>query len=120
MDITSLDYHCLGELVTCILSLILCCNIVISFSFYEKRHRLFLYCGVASFFSTLFDIFAVVCITFYQNIPLWVGTSISTIFFIFLIMVPYSLCCYASDIAFAYKSSHASVDYLNGIIYLVY
>ena len=120
MDIASLDYHCLGELVTCILSLILCCNIIISFSFYEKRHRLFLYCGASSFFATLFDIFAVICITYYQNIPVWVGTTISTVFFLFLIMVPYSLCCYASDIAFTYKTSNVSIDYVNGIIYALY
>lgn len=120
MHYGSLDYYCLGEIITCILSLILCCNIFISFTFYDRRHRLFMYGGVSSFIATFVNVFAVYCITYYKILPLWFGTTVSTIYFLFLCMIPYVLCCYASDIAYAYREKNPLINYVNGIVYTIY
>lgn len=117
MDLSSLDYYILGEVVTCILSLILCCNIFVSFSIYDKRHRLFMYGGVSSFIATSFDVFAVICISNYSTVPIAVSTTISTIFFSFLLMIPMVLSNYALDIAASDKDETELFCSINGYIY---
>ena len=120
MHYGSLEYYCLGEIVTCILSLILCCNIFISFTFYDRRHRLFMYGGVSSFIATFVNVFAVYCISYYKILPLWLGTTASTVYFLFLCMIPYVLSSYASDIAHAYKEKTPVINSINGIVYTIY
>ena len=120
MHYGSLEYYCLGEIVTCILPLILCCNIFISFTFYDRRHRLFMYGGVSSFIATFVNVFAVYCISYYRILPLWLGTTASTVYCLFLCMIPYVLSSYASDIAHAYKEKTPVINSINGIVYTIY
>lgn len=120
MSFAALQYNIIGELITCVFALILCCNILVSFSLYDKRHRLFFYGGVSSFLAALFDIFAVICITNYKTVPIALSTTVSTIFFIFLIAIPYSLAVYANDVAFAYKKGKKYTYYLSGVVYAIY
>jgi len=120
MNFASLQYNIIGELITCVFSLILCCNIVISFSLYDRRHRLFLYGAVSSFLAAFFDILAVFCITNFDTIPIVISTCVSTIFFIFLIAIPFLLASYAADVAFAYKSTIKIAYSVSGIVYVVY
>lgn len=120
MNYGNLAYYILGEVITCILSLILCCNIFVSFSLCERRHRLFMYGGISSFIASFFDILAVYCITYYQQIPVGLCTSVSTIYFLFLCTIPFVLCCYASDIAYSYRHINPFINYINVAIYTVY
>lgn len=101
MEFLTLDYYILGEIVACVLSLILCINVFFNFSLLDKRKRIFGYAGLSTFLASLFDIFSVVCITYYDVIPLWIGTLCSTIYFLNLIAIPLFMACYAFNIAFA-------------------
>lgn len=116
MDIGNFSYYILGEVVTCILSAVLCVNILASFTPTEQRQRIFLLAGVSSFFATFFDVIAVFCITYYKTIPLWCGTISSSVFFIFLLMVPMALCSYAIDLSFSYNPKRFIFFNINGII----
>lgn len=120
MNFASLQYNVIGELITCVFSLILCFNIILSFSLYDRRHRLFLYGSIASFFAAFFDILAVICITNYTKYPVALSTFISTCFFVFLIAIPFLLASYASDVAFAYKSTIKVAYTFSGIVYAIY
>ena len=120
MNFVALQYNIIGEVITCVFALILCCNILVSFSLYDRRHRLFFYGGVASFLSAFFDIFAVICITNYKNFPIPLSTAVSTLFFIFLIAIPFFLASYANDVAFAYKKCKKYTYCLSGVVYGIY
>lgn len=116
MDIGNFNYYILGEVVTCILSAVLCVNILASFTPTEQRQRIFLLAGVSSFLSTLFDVLAIICITYYDTLPLVFCTISSTVFFAFLILVPMALSSYAVDLAFAYNPKRFILFNLNGIV----
>ena len=119
----NLDYIVLGELITCVLSFILFCNILVSFSFYDTRQRYFGFAVLSCFFSALFDTTSSICTTFYAEVPLWVGMLSSTLFYVFLIATPFFITCYAMEIAYVYKpqkrKSHIILCYVVFIIYLI-
>ena len=119
----NLDYIVLGELITCVLSFILFCNILISFSFYDTRQRYFGFAVLSCFFSAFFDTTSSICTTFYAELPLWLGMLSSTLFYIFLIATPFFICCYGIEIAYAYKPQkrkiHLILCYAVFLIYLV-
>ncbi len=79
-----------------------------------------MYGGIASFIASFFDILAVYCITYYQQIPVGLCTSVSTVYFLFLCTIPYILCCYASDIAYSFRQINPVINYINGAVYTVY
>lgn len=120
MDIGQLNYYILGEVVSCVLSLVLCGNILITFTPTERKQRLFLYAGIASFFGSLVDIFAVLCITYFNKIPLGLCTAVSTFFFIFLIFVPFALYFFTIEMCLEYKGNKRLYYIIGGIVYSVY
>ena len=115
-----LNYNCFGEIITCILSLILIFNVLMTFSIDSKRHRFFVWGSISSFVTAFCDIISVICITYYDKLPLWLDTLVTTIFFLFLCMVPYILCCYANTVAFAYSSTGKLIMIVNGVVYIIY
>ena len=120
MSFDVLNYNCFGEIITCILSLILIFNVLMTFSIDSKRHRFFVWGSISSFVAAFCDIISVICITYYDKLPLWLDTLITTIFFLFLCMVPYILCCYANSVAFAYSSTGKLIMIVNGVVYIIY
>lgn len=120
MDLGILDYYVLGEIVTCILSLILCFNIFMSFSFSDIKHRLFMYGGVSSFLASLFDVLSVYCITYYKSVSYIACVSTSTLYFLFLLVIPLVLADYVLNIV-GQKSWISKYGHLiNGIIYILW
>ena len=103
MYIWNLDYYVLGEVITCLLSFILCCSIFVSFSFYDKRQRIFGWAVVATFLSSLFDIASSFCVSYVEIVPTWIGTICSTLFYLSLCAVPFFISLYAVEISFAYR-----------------
>lgn len=120
MDFGNLQYHILGEVVACILSAILTVIILCSFSPYERKHRLFLYGGIASFGASLFNVLAVFCISFYQKVPIPVSSIISILFFANLLFLPLVLSDYAFEIACTYSGQQKIFCRINGIVYLIF
>ena len=84
MSFDVLSYNCFGEIITCILSLILIFNVLMTFSIDSRRHKFFLWGSVSSFAAAFCDIVSVICITYYDKIPLWLDTIVTTIFFLLL------------------------------------
>ena len=64
---------------------------------------MFGYAGLSTFLASFFDIGAVECITYYKKIPLYLGTTCSTIYFLNLIAIPFFMLCYALDIAYSFN-----------------
>ncbi|MBP5519608.1 MAG: EAL domain-containing protein [Treponema sp.] len=120
MEFGASNYYIIGELITCWVSLLLCVNIVLSFSLYDKRQRLFLYATGATFLAALFDIFSVFAITFYEDIPIPLCTLVSTIYFIFLIVCPYVMSEYALDIAAEHSKYKKVWSTISTSVYIIY
>lgn len=120
MDLSRLDYYILGEVVACVLSLVLCFNIFMSFSFSDIKHRLFMYGGVSSFIATLFDVFSVFCITYYKDISYDWCVASSTVFFLFLLGIPLVLADYVLNLV-SYKQKFSKIGYaINGVVYTIW
>lgn len=120
MDLANLQYHILGEIITCILSAVLCVNILSTFTPSERRQRIFLYASIATFFSTLVNIFSVICISYFQYIPLSLCYTCTTIYFLLIVSVPLIMADYAVEIAFSYKGNKTVINGINLIVYAVY
>ena len=84
MSLATLDYYILGEISVCIFAAVMCYNIFATFSPYERSHRFFLYSSISSFAASFFNIFSVICISYYEHVPIWVSTIVTTIHFLFL------------------------------------
>ncbi|MCR4742685.1 MAG: EAL domain-containing protein [Treponema sp.] len=115
----NLPYYVLGEVITCLLCLVLSVNILTSFSTSEYRHRLFLYADLSTFFAAFINIASVICIAYYKHLPLGVATGVSTLYFIFLLMPPLFLSSYALDMALPQSIKKIGII-LNYLIYTVY
>lgn len=120
MALERLDYFCLGEIFTCIFSLILTFNILMTYSIDNRKHRLFLYGSVSSFTAAFCDIISVFCISNYNKIPLWLGVTTTTIFFLLLCMIPLVLCTYTNHLAFSFSRAARRIFIANGAIYAIY
>ena len=120
MEFGAEHYYLLGEVVTCAMSLLLILNILLTFSRYDRRQRLFLYAAVATCLASAFDIASVFCISFYQRLPLWLCTLVSTFYFIFLMVCPWAISNYAVDIANSISKKIKIGFSINGSIYLFY
>lgn len=120
MAIELLDYFCLGEIFTCIFSLILTFNILMTYSFDDRKHRLFLYGSVSSFTAAFCDIISIFCISNYDKIPLWLGITVTTLFFLLLCMIPFVLCTYANNLAFSSSKTGRTLFVVHGAFYFIY
>lgn len=120
LDFFALPYHVLGEIITCVLSLIILVNIITSFSPYELRHRLFLYAGISTFFSAFSNVFAVICIGYYQTLSISLCTFVSTVYFVFLLLPPLYISLYVCDMALTYSPYRIIVQIFNVAIYVCY
>lgn len=120
MSFDVLNYNCFGEIITCILSLILIFNVLMTFSIDSKRHRFFVWGSISSFVAAFCDIISVICITYYDKLPLWLDTLVTTVFFLLLCMVPFILCCYANTVAFSYSSTGKAIMTINSFVYVLY
>ncbi|MCR4578880.1 MAG: EAL domain-containing protein [Treponema sp.] len=120
MEFGASGYYILGEVITASMSILLCINILLTFSAYDKRQRLFLYAGISTFFAAAFDIGTVFCETYYQQLPLGFSTLISTLFFIFLMFTPFAMSDYVIDIAYTLRKNKKLGYSINGIVYAIY
>lgn len=115
------DYFVLGEVISAVLSLILLCNILITFSFYDKKQRYFLLCVIATFFSSIFDIASVYCIENYSKIPLFICELSSTIYFLSLMSIPFFILHYGLNVILSNKpKSKKILTYAINTMYVLY
>lgn len=120
MQFENLRYYILGEVVTVIITILLCYNVFTSLSPYEKRHRLFMYASVACLLSPLFDILSVIANSNYPLVNSTVCLTFATFFYIFLPVVPVMMFGYAVELAYPYQEK---ISFFHLIImgsYIVY
>lgn len=100
MFFDNLDYYILAEVCTVIFSLVLLYNVFVTFSPYERKHRLFLYATIGCLLSAVFDIISVFCTTYYKVVDTRITIAIQTLFYLMLITVPLLITIYSLDLAY--------------------
>ena len=96
-------YNVLGEICVLILSGIMLFNLFMSFSAYDRVHRLFLFCAILVFSSTLTNIISINCITNFGKYPISLCTFVTTLYFIQMGLIPYSFTMYGYNFASAHQ-----------------
>ena len=120
MIFENLQYYILGEVITCFFSAILSFNIIITFSPYERRHRLFLYSCLGCFFASLFDIISVFCTSYPESYSLPACVVVTTLYYIFLPIVPVAMMGYTLELAFTYRKRVNALPIILVITYVIY
>ena len=120
MEFGASNYYILGEVVTAAMSLLLIINILLTFSRYDRRQRLFLYAAISTFFASIFDILSVFCISFYKQLPLGLCTFVTTLYFSFLMLCPWAISNYAVDIANSISKNIKIGFSINGSVFFLY
>ncbi|MBP3742306.1 MAG: EAL domain-containing protein [Treponema sp.] len=120
MEFGASNYYILGEVVTAAMSLLLIINILLTFSRYDRRQRLFLYAAISTFLASIFDILSVFCISFYKQLPLGLCTFVTTLYFSFLMLCPWAISNYAVDIANSISKNIKIGFSINGSVFLLY
>ena len=95
-------YNVLGEICVLILSGIMLFNLCMSFSVYDRVHRLFFLCALLVFLSTLTNIISINCITNFGKYPIQFCTFITTLYFIQMGLIPYTFTLYGYNFASAH------------------
>ena len=91
MEFGNADYYIIGELVACWGSFLICVNIFLSFSLYDRRQRLFLYAAVSTLLTAVFNIASVYCIASFGSVPIWLNYFVATMYFLLLLITPYGI-----------------------------
>lgn len=90
-------YNCLGEICVLILSAVLLFNTFFSFSFRERKNVCFLLCVVCILLSTLANIISIYRIEHFDPKSIAFSTAITSIFFLFLGLIPFVFASYAFE-----------------------
>lgn len=120
MDLSILSFNILGEVVTCVLSLVFCIVVFMTFSFSETKQRLFMYGGVSSFCASFFNILSAINITFYQTTPICISFISSTLYFVFLLIIPLVLTSYVLDVVCQNDKYSKLLNSINGIVFAIW
>ena len=114
------EYYIIGELITCWVSLLICINIFLSFSLYDRRQRFFLYAAGSTLLTALFNIISVYIISHFERFSLSLNTFVTTLYFLTLLISPCIMTCYVFDIAFTDKKKTRLLFIISGIIQTIY
>ncbi|MBO4706705.1 MAG: EAL domain-containing protein [Spirochaetaceae bacterium] len=114
------NYYIIGELITCWVSLLICTNIFLTFSLYDRRQRFFLYASSSTLFSSLLNIISVYLISHFDESLLVISTIVTTLYFLALLVCPFIMSCYVFDIAFSDPRKRRFLFSLAGIIQTIY
>ena len=120
MEFGNADYYIIGELVACWGSFLICINIFLSFSLYDKRQRLFLCAAGSTLCAAVFNIASVYCIASFHVVPLWLNEFVTTMYFLLLLITPYAMSVYVFDIAFSDSKKRTLFTSIGGVIQLIY
>lgn len=113
-------YYILAEVVACAMAFLLFTNIILTYSSYDKRQRLFLYASVSAFLAALFNIASVYCIAHFQTVPLPLCKTITSAYFMLLLVCPFVMSDYAVDITSSFSKTRFIGFSINGTVLLIY
>lgn len=120
MEFGNADYYIIGELVACWGSFLICVNIFLSFSLYDRRQRLFLYAAVSTLLTAVFNIASVYCIASFGSVPIWLNYFVATMYFLLLLITPYVMSIYVFDIAISDERKRELAISIGGVLQLIY
>ncbi len=120
MEFGNADYYIIGELVACWGSFLICVNIFLSFSLYDRRQRLFLYAAVSTLLTAVFNIASVYCIASFGSVPIWLNYFVATMYFLLLLITPYVMSIYVFDIAISDERKRVLAISIGGVLQLIY
>jgi len=120
MEFGTADYYVIGELVACWGSFLICINIFLSFSLYDRRQRLFLYASAATLFAAVFNIASVYLIESFNKVPVWLNVLVTTLYFFVLLINPFVMSAYVFDIAFSDRKKRMIFTSVGGIMLASY
>ena len=120
MEFGNAGYYIIGELVACWGSFLICINIFLTFSLYDRRQRMFLYAAASTLLAAVFNIASVYCIASFDVVPLWLNEFVTTMYFLLLLITPYTMSVYVFDIAFSDSKKRALFSSIGGVLQLLY
>ena len=120
MEFGTADYYIIGELVACWGSFLICINIFLTFSLYDRRQRFFLYASAATLFAAVFNIASVHLIAVFNTVPVWLNEIVTTSYFFVLLITPFVMSIYVFDIAFSDHKKKNLFTSIGGIIQTLY
>lgn len=113
-------YNVLGEICVLILSGIMLFNLCISFSAYDRVHRLFFLCALLVFTSTLTNIISINCIINFGKYPIPLCTFVTTLYFIQMGLIPYTFTLYGYNFASAHHHHKRNIYLILSFPLVVY
>ena len=119
MEFGNADYYIIGELVACWGSFLICVNIFLSFSLYDRRQRLFLSAAVSTLLTAVFNIASVYCIASFGSVPIWLNYLVATMYFLLLLITPYVMSIYVFDIAISDERKRVLVTSIGGVLNII-
>ncbi|MCR4940892.1 MAG: EAL domain-containing protein [Treponemataceae bacterium] len=114
------SYFIIGELITCWVSFLICINIFLSFSLYDKRQRFFLYAAGSTLLASFFNIISVYLISHHSQYPISLNSFVTTLYFLVLLICPCVMSCYVFDIAYSDSKKRRLFASIAGIIQIIY
>lgn len=120
MEFGLTSYFIIGELITCWVSLLICINIFLSFSLYDKRQRFFLCAAGSTFLASLFNIISVLLLSHAGHISIMLNSIFTTLYFLVLLICPCIMACYVFDIAFSDQKKRRIFTFAAFIIQSIY
>ena len=120
MEFGTAVYYIIGELVACWGSFLICINIFLTFSLYDRRQRFFLYASAATLFAAVFNIASVHLIAVFNTVPVWLNEIVTTSYFFVLLITPFVMSIYVFDIAFSDHKKKNLFTSIGGIIQTLY
>lgn len=114
------NYYILAEVVSCAMSILLFITILLTFSFYDKRQRLFLFATISTFLASFFNILSIFCIANYKVLPLYICEVVTTSYFLILLLCPFFMADYCVDIATSFTNNKFIGFRINGFVQVIY
>ncbi len=114
------EYYIIGELITCWVSLLICINIFLSFSLYDKRQRIFLCAAGSTFLASFFNLLSVYLISHHSSFSIPCNTAVTTMYFLMLLICPCIMTIYVFDIAFTDQKKRKGFTVTAGSLLFAY
>lgn len=114
------DYYCIGELITCWGAFLICVNTVLSYVLYDRRQRYFLYAALGTFFSSFFNIISVYNIAHFTQVPLFLCTFITSLYFFLLLFCPFIMTSYVCELTIQSEKKRKIFNGILGSIQALY
>lgn len=114
------NYYTIGELITCWGAFLIGVNTLLSYALYDRQQRYFLYAAASTFFASFFNLFSVFNISNYSEHSHFVCMLVTSLYFFFLLICPFIMTSYVCDMAIQKERNKKLLNWICGIVQLLY